>query len=520
MAVVAVGCLLAVYLTPEARHAYGAPPARPAVRHPDGAAHYRHAARATSGLDVRAENSRPGTSAWRRVRAGPPGAMEGFADRVSVLPGRPFRLYASTTAGTFGVTAYRMGWYGGRQGRAVWRSGRLPGRRQAAPKVSAATRTVTAPWRPSLTVRTTGWPPGMYLLVLTSARGYGTYVPLTVRSPSARGRTVLVNAVTTWEAYNTWGGRSLYTGPGGYAGRSRAVSFDRPYDPTGRAKILVYDRPAVAFAERQGIPLAYETDIELSRHPGAFAGSRAVISLGHDEYWDAAMRGTATRLRDAGTNLAFLGANAIFRHIRLAATALGPDRLIICYKSAAEDPLGHGDPARATQDWRDPPDPRPENVLTGAFYQCNPVSAPLVVYRPHAWLLAGTHTRAGSSFASLVGPEYDRAVAQPPPPRPIEVLTHSPLVCGGIRSYADATYYTTHSGAGVFDAGTMRWVCALAATHRTGCGGVTASGSRFARQVTHNLLRAFQTGPAGRAHPAHDDLRAAARGGGTPPVNE
>lgn len=473
-----------------------------------------------AGFDVRAENARPGSSAWRYVRRGPEGAMDGFADRVSVPPGASFRVYASTTARSFVATAYRMGWYGGREGRVVWRSGRVPGRRQAAAKVSGATRTVTAPWRPSLTVPTSGWPEGMYLLVLTSAHGYGTYVPVTVRSANARGRTVLLNGVTTWEAYNTWGGRSLYTGPGGYAGRSRAVSYDRPYDRVGQSKIRTYDLPAVAFAERQGIPLAYETDVDLSRDPGAFAGSRAVISLGHDEYWDANMRAAATRLRDTGTNLAFLGANAVFRHIRLAPTALGADRLIICYKSAAEDPIARSHPAEATQDWRDPPDPRPENVLTGAFYECNPVSAPLVVRRPGSWLLAGTGTRAGTSFGSLVGPEYDHAVGGPPPPHPLEVLTHSPVTCGGVRSYADSTYYTAPSGAGVFDAGTMRWVCALEATHRYGCHGVGDAGSRFVRRVSANLLTAFQAGPAGHAHPARNDVSARPRGGPTPPAND
>lgn len=297
------------------------------------------------GGDVRSGRAGPA--------CGPPEGPVGWgceAGRVSVLPGETFRVYASTTARSFHVTAYRMGWYGGRQGRVVWRSGPVPGRRQAAPKVSGATRTVTAPWRPSLTVATVGWPEGMYLLVFTSARGYGTYVPITVRSRTARGRTVLVNGVMTWEAYNTWGGRSLYIGPGGYADRSRAVSFDRPYARTGQSKIHTYDLPAVAFAEWQGIPLAYETDVELSRDPGAFAGSRAVISLGHDEYWDSAMRATATRLRDTGTNLGFLGANAVFRHIRLAGTALGPDRLIICYKSAAEDPVARTHPADARRD--------------------------------------------------------------------------------------------------------------------------------------------------------------------------
>ena len=47
-----------------------------------------------------------------------------------------------------------------------------------------------------------------------------------------------------------------------------------------------------------------------------------------------------TAARDAGVNLAFLGANAMFRRTRLEATRVGSGRLVVCYKSAyPADPL-------------------------------------------------------------------------------------------------------------------------------------------------------------------------------------
>ncbi|MEV6676886.1 hypothetical protein AB0N09_08450 [Streptomyces erythrochromogenes] len=60
------------------------------------------------GFDVKAENARPGNADWAVTKAGPARAVEGFADRVSVLPGEPFGLYVSTTAPRFTVSAYRM----------------------------------------------------------------------------------------------------------------------------------------------------------------------------------------------------------------------------------------------------------------------------------------------------------------------------------------------------------------------------------------------------------------------------
>ena len=68
------------------------------------------------------ENSLPGDPHWPIRHLGPADAMMGYAGQASVLRGEPVTLYASTTARSFTVTAYRMGWYGGDLARLVWRS--------------------------------------------------------------------------------------------------------------------------------------------------------------------------------------------------------------------------------------------------------------------------------------------------------------------------------------------------------------------------------------------------------------
>ncbi len=452
-----------------------------------------------------AENRKHGTRAWRITDLGAPDAIEGYASQVSVLPGQSFRLYVSTTSPRFGVRAYRMGWYGhSNRGRLVWSSKPVRGRVQPAATLVPGVNMVTTHWRPSLTVTAAGWPPGSYLLKLGASRGPQRLVPITVRSASTAGKVVILSDVTTWQAYNTWGGYDLYAGPGGFGDRSREVTFDRPYALDGAQWFRSFDQTAIEVAEASGVPLAYETDVDLARDPGLLTGARAVISLGHDEYYSQSMRSALLTARDHGTNLAFLGANAIYRHIRFAASALGGYREIICYKIASEDPRYGQDNAATTQDWRDPPDPRPESVLTGVFYECNPVSAPYVISDPQNWIFAGTHVRKGERFAGMVGPEYDRVNTSVPFPRPLEILAHSPLTCGGVSSHADTAYYTVPSGAGVFASGTMRWVCALRGPY---CGhGVTWAAAHFTKRATLNLLRAFAAGPAGRAHPARDNL--------------
>src|ERR1035437_8136638 len=109
---------------------------------------------------------------------------------------------------------------------------------------------------------------------------------------------------------------------------------------------------------------------------------------------------SVTAARDAGVNLAFLGANAMFRRTRLAATGVGPDRLVICYRTSyLEDPMYGKDNALVTNDWRQPPSPEPESSLTGTLYESNPTTADYVVATPDSWIFAGTGVAAGTRFS-------------------------------------------------------------------------------------------------------------------------
>jgi hypothetical protein len=454
-----------------------------------------------------------GEPSWWIKRVGAPDAIMGYASRASVLPGEPVNLFVSTTARGFRVTSLRMGWYRGDLARRVWQSAPVRGRRQRAARVIQPTRTVTCAWEPSLTIGTHGWPEGAYLLRLDADSGDQRYVPLTVRSARTGGKVVLKSAVTTWQAYNAWGGYDLYTGPGGYADRSLAVSMDRPYDAEGAYLFLVYERKLVNLAERLGLPLAYVTSADTDADAHLLDGAAALISPGHDEYWSPAERAHVTAARDAGTNLAFLGANACFRRIRFARSPLGPSRMIICYKTSYQlDPMFGKHDALVTSDWPEPPAADPESSLTGTMYESNPATAGYIVAAPGAWMFAGTGVRKGTRFGGLVGIEYDRVNPGYPVPRPIEVLAHSPLTCRGVNSYSDSAYYTHAGGAGVFSTGTMRWVQSMASPR----GPVSRACSAFTSKVTANVLRGFARGPAAAAFPARDNLRAMREWAGDP----
>ncbi len=456
-----------------------------------------------------AEQDLAGDSDWRIITRSPEHAIEGYADKVSVLPGEPVALRVSTTSASFRVSAYRMGYYAGAEARCVWRSEQVPGKVQSPARFESATRTVYTTWQDSLTVSTTGWPEGAYLLRLEGSDGHQSYVPLIVRSASGAGKLVLMHAPATWQAYNLWGGYNLYEGPSGsYDNRSYVVSFDRPYEDNGAGRFLVYERAAVALAEQLRLPLAYTTGIDVHRDPSVLDGARAVISLGHDEYWTPQQRAAVTKARDSGVNLAFLGANTCFRRIRFAPSPTGADRQVICYKTAySMDPLYRHEPAQVTTDYRTAPAADPESSMTGVLYEGYPTDAPFVVHAADHWLFQGTGVKNGDGFAHLVGVEYDRVTPGQPTPRPIQIIAHSPLVCNGRSSHADAAYYTVPGGAGVFASGTMRWVEGLMAGTRDDRSdhGMDRRTGVFVSRTTENLFRAFAAGPAGHTQPAPRD---------------
>ncbi|MGH9075156.1 MAG: N,N-dimethylformamidase beta subunit family domain-containing protein, partial [Acidimicrobiales bacterium] len=474
---------------------------------------------------VQAENSRPGTTEWAIEGNALPHVLDGYADKVSAVQGETVTLYLSTMDPSLSVAAFRMGYYRGKGARLIWRSPELAGRAQPAPTLAAGINMVECHWAPSakLTV-TRDWPPGEYLLKLTSSSGQARYIPLVVRDDTSRAAYVIQSSVTTYQAYNWWGGYclyygptqagSIYLGPHGAAGesfstRARTVSFDRPYPHDwayGASDFVGNELPMVMLAEKLGLDVTYWTDIDLHRRPELLLRHRAMLSLGHDEYWSAPMFDGALAARDAGVNFLFLGANACYRHIRLDPSPLGPDRHEICYKVGTEDPLYGKDDAAVTVDWPDSPDPRPESLLIGNMYQSNGVKDDLVVVGSGSWALEGTGLAGGDRLAGVVGPEYDGYDPAVPGPRNLEVLAHSPVVAFGQPGYADMTWYTEGSSGGVFATGTNYWVSELAdnpGVFNPGLvGGAVPGVTAPLTRITENVLSVCGAGPAGRTHPS------------------
>ncbi len=286
---------------------------------PRGGAARAHAAKAAttrppSGADlIKAENAKPGSPDWL-IEDGDkrPREIEGFTDRVSGQQGDTVRLFVTTEAPGYEVVAYRLGFYGGVGAREVWRSGPQAGVDQPECLLDRTTRMVDCSnWSPSLSVAIDEqWPPGQYLFKLVPTKGSSTYVAFVVRDDQRHSDVLVISDVTTLQAYNTWGGYSLYTSTDGHpGGRANVVSFDRPMEMYWAQSGTLGDSFNIGqLVESLGLDVSYATNIDQHQRPELMKDHKVIVTGFHDEYYSLEMRNGLEAARDSGVNIAFLGA--------------------------------------------------------------------------------------------------------------------------------------------------------------------------------------------------------------------
>lgn len=421
-----------------------------------------------------------------------------YTGASAVLPGQPLTIHTSAS-GPVTASAYRIGGYGGAGAALVGSPLTFTAQGlDQTPLVDATLRAPYVDWPAAASMDTTGWPAGLYLLNV-SAEGSAVNVPFTMVSENIEGTVVFIAGDTTWAAYNDWGGRSLYGGPGGFADRSYGASFDRPYAQDWQIW-YEFDVPIVRVLEDAGVPIGYTTVSALAQQSNGLRGAAGAISNGHDEYWPVSYRQALVDARDTGTNLAFLGANAGYWRVRIEQGVGGPGRMVVGYKDAGLDPVKNS--PETTVRLRDEPAAMPEVDVIGQLYDCFPARGDATITEPSFFLFADTGVGPGSTVPGLIGIESDRAFARADTPRPIQVPALSRIACKDSVSYSTMTYYGADSGAGVFATGTMNWGPALAGARRNG---LTESATAFTTTVTTNLARQMAQGPMARSHPPSDD---------------
>ncbi|HET8825008.1 MAG TPA: fibronectin type III domain-containing protein [Terriglobales bacterium] len=451
------------------------------------------------------ENQQPGTLNWQIALSGYSRSddsslqIKGYASASSVNQGESITFYVTVNpVQMYTIDVYRIGWYGGKGGRLMQQIGPLNGATQPAPTLDSTTGMVVCPWSASYTLNVpTDWTSGIYLALLTNSNNYQTYIIFVVRDDARNADILYQQSVTTYQAYNNYPdnnktGKNLYDG-GSYGakttlGTQRAVkvSFDRPYtytDHTGAGELLHYDIYFIRWLERNGYDVCYSTDIDTHANGSRILNFKTFLSVGHDEYWSKEMYDNVQAARDAGTSLAFFGANPIYNQIRFEKSTLNgaPNRVIVCYKDANLDPVnnpssGVYNPLLTTVPWRSSPVNRPEQQLVGIMYTSyidadNPALSYVVQNSSTSSgqkVYAGTGLADGISVPGVLGYEMDRQFTEFPTPDKVPgntvipgtytLLSHSPFTDIYRNSdYANSSIYQVSSGAWVFASGSMYW---------------------------------------------------------------
>jgi len=440
------------------------------------------------------------------------GLVGGYLDSFTAVCGQTMSVHLSAYRGPSRIRlrALRIGDYQGRGARLVWQSRVLTAERQLEGVPTGPDRIITERWPVATTIPVdASWPPGMYLIEIAPVgQGQPSFIPLVVRTSGARSPYLVVVSDLTWLAYNRYGGRSLYFGPGGthktmVANRSYVASADRPLADSGMGNVSAMNLPLIRFLSRNGLSYDVTTDSSLDATPTQLHGQPTVLIGGHSEYWTKRMYDAAVQARDAGTNFGFLGANEVYWQGRIERDQKGRETALTVYRDSKLDLLAKANPSLTTVQWRHPPLSRDPAALVGEGMSAVGVRGSYVVNTTPAWLFAGTNLRKGDVLDLAVGNEGD---AQEPPaghsPANLQVVLRGVAIATGASklSLITAGYYSAASGAGIFAAGTTYWVCHLDSTCPIEATPV-ATGAAIQR-ITLNLLKAFSVAGAGRLYPS------------------
>jgi hypothetical protein len=451
------------------------------------------------GWDAR-ENAKTGTEGWDvPTSAKHSGSVSGWFDKVSLSCGNTVGLHLSGNGRDVTVKIYRMGYYNGALARLLsTQIIRKVAKRSPAITTSAPAKTVYTDW-PVSKMFTIGadFPTGIYMARFDDGSKVG-FAPLIVKDDLATAPLLLVASTMTWQAYNTWGGYSLYHGPDTKIyDPGRIVSFDRPYDREGKSNYTVNEAGLIQAAESAGLDVSYSTDNDLDAGKTLPASTKTIIFGGHSEYWSTNMQNAVFAARDLGVNILFFGGNQAYWRARIE----NGGRNLAVWKSDPLDPY-KTNPKLITNKWGAAPNPLNQSLLLGALSAGDGVVADYRVRDGSAWPFAGTNLATGNSIVGVVGNEVDTTDRGATPG--VQTFLTSKVTLKNIIYNVNLTYYNTNSHAGVIDVSTNGWICSITKT----CPWTKTipATSKTVTRITQNILLASSKGPLGDKYPAKIDI--------------
>ncbi|WP_374687306.1 N,N-dimethylformamidase beta subunit family domain-containing protein [Promineifilum sp.] len=251
----------------------------------------------------------------------------GYASKVSVAQGESLDFHISLDAGsTTDISIYREG---------------TPRRlMKTMTGVTAGTYDCNGlyaagcdwPVAASLTVPT-DWPSGAYVAEFKAGSTRQRKIIFWVRedNPGSTARILFLSSVNTHQAYNAYGGGSLY----GFGDSVKAtkVSFDRPFE-NGVGKYAFWEAVAIPWLEANGYAVEYATTYDLHFHPDLLSHYDVAMVAGHSEYWTWDARQQLRRFLDEGGRFLSLSGNTMWWQVRYE----DDGRTMVGYKDWKKDP--------------------------------------------------------------------------------------------------------------------------------------------------------------------------------------
>ncbi|GAA2109876.1 hypothetical protein GCM10009841_31490 [Microlunatus panaciterrae] len=473
--------------------------------------------------EIACENSKPGnpSSEWDISGSGS-ASIQGFATDISVNRGSTIGFKVKTTATSYRLDIYRMGYYGGAGARKVATVSPTTFPKQPSCLTQSTTGlidcgnwTQTASWAvPSTAVS------GIYFAKLVAGTA-ASHIMFIVRDDASTSALLFQTSDTTWQAYNDYGGNSLYEGSP--AGRAYKVSYNRPFDTAAETPedfVWNSEYPMVRFLEANGYDVSYSTGIDTERRGNLIKNHKTFMSVGHDEYWSGGQRAAVEAARAAGTNLAFFSGNEVFWKTRWEnsiSTGTASYRTLVSYKETHANAKIDPSP-EWTGTWRDPrfsppsDGGRPENRLTGTIFMVNCCTTDMGVGAADAQLRFWRNTRVAALTGNqrttlgsdILGYEWDESSDNGfRPPGLIFMSTTTENVSSYLQDYGSTyasgtathhlTLYRDPSGALVFGAGSTQWAWGLDDEHATG---PSSTADIAVQQATVNLLADMNAQPS------------------------
>ncbi|HEY6506170.1 MAG TPA: N,N-dimethylformamidase beta subunit family domain-containing protein, partial [Chitinophagaceae bacterium] len=446
-------------------------------------------------------------------------SIQGFATDISVNKGQTVHFKIKTDASAYTIDIYRLGYYNGNGARKVGTgtiTATLP-QTQPDPLTDAVTGLVdcgnwneSANWAvPSTAVS------GIYIAKLTRTDDNGaSHIVFIVRDDASNSDLFFQASDATWQAYNAYGGGSLYTGATSLpAGHASKVSYNRPFltragGGGGGANedwIFNAEYPMIRFLEKNGYNVTYTTNIDAARFGSLILNHKVFLSVGHDEYWSAEQRANVEAARNAGVHLAFFSGNEVYWKTRWENStdvSNTPYRTLVCYK---EGTLGENvcgskcDPTSIwTGLWRDGAAydaGLPENALSGQIgweHSSGAIEVPSDYKDLRFWRNTSIASLGSGNIATLPDGTlgYEWNFEQYPNSYPAGRITLSSTTVNG--NTHKLSLYRHSSGALVFGAGTIQWSWGLDDQHDGG----NLPPSQDMQQATVNLFADMGVQPA------------------------